>query len=835
MRTLIPEPAVSGNTTKQALGGSQDTQFEQAFSSLAYSYIKDKAPQLLDYVVGFQLVERNEDDTKAVGVFGFQIGDRWLYIPAFFLNGDLKGHELLYIKDSDMFVPADQDWVDYILNRDRPILGEGTGSDAYQLGTLAPDIESLSYPPENAKYGSADMRAKRLRAAVKDGFLRGPEKIAAWAKPAMPVIAAAAKGQGRFLYPQIAGDDRPMDLSKVAQAPGTAALAGLGLGLDQFLRRGVGALKAASEAASRWPGVKYAMDRLHGQSLMAKAAGDLRRQLAKSGGILGPPSTGAKRRPRPQSQGSLIAEEPVKSAADEGRVRVLRKNRLSSTEMRKIAVEDREALEQGGYLVRDVRSGEEVSIPYREDTRMTLENPSGTGVYSVLTEPGTFEQMLVVHSPMGPGGRKSMSTLVLDRGSPREYLNAQTSEIYTEDKLLRSDFLDWFENLESTSLSEGSTYVAVGASRDGTCPFTIRESYGDGAYLVEFDCSTEPHYDPQRTTPSLRGTERERENTGRPPQQFEPESGRLILYTENTGMGEQPWLGHSDMHLPNNWKFVRVQSPDEGDRVVRPGNIERVHTLFRNKTAGVKVYGDPHEVVISDHAGHHRHNYVDGLATLMEGHGLSKQASEEVLKEAQSKGVIRFRVKHAIGFPGGGAPQSAMRNGPGPSAPAIPPPRDGMEQIGRGSVPSVHHQEEEFGVPGMGASQTDHSVYDPFRPPDPQTMQVAMQAAQSGQKEVFDTSMISGLLKTVRDDTMVDQYLGDLMSAVDRLGRLLFLFYWHGEQFERRYGKSDMPDLEDAIRNAFESVGEVVLSLKEKGGDPPGMDEMSSLADVAEN
>src|SRR5262245_60940239 len=74
------------------LGGGQDTQFEGAFANLAHAYMRDKAPKLLDYEVGFQLIEKNNENTKAVGVFGFKVGDQWLYAPVFFLNGDLKGH-----------------------------------------------------------------------------------------------------------------------------------------------------------------------------------------------------------------------------------------------------------------------------------------------------------------------------------------------------------------------------------------------------------------------------------------------------------------------------------------------------------------------------------------------------------------------------------------------------------------------------------------------------------------------------------------------------------------------------------------------------------------------
>src|SRR5665213_3602638 len=68
------------------IGGDQETGFEQSFASLAYAYLRDKAPRLLDYVVGFQLVDRNEDNTKAVAVFGFKVGKQWLYAPVFFLN-----------------------------------------------------------------------------------------------------------------------------------------------------------------------------------------------------------------------------------------------------------------------------------------------------------------------------------------------------------------------------------------------------------------------------------------------------------------------------------------------------------------------------------------------------------------------------------------------------------------------------------------------------------------------------------------------------------------------------------------------------------------------------
>jgi len=58
------------------------------------------------------------------------------------------------------------------------------------------------------------------------------------------------------------------------------------------------------------------------------------------------------------------------------------------------------------------------------------------------------------------------------------------------------------------------------------------------------------------------------------------------------------------------------------------------------------------------------------------------------------------------------------------------------------------------------------------------------------------------------------------MKSVDKLGRLLFLFYWHQDDFKERYGKNSLPEMEDSLRNAFESLADIVLFLKEKTIEP---------------
>jgi hypothetical protein len=137
-------------------------------------------------------------------------------------------------------------------------------------------------------------------------------------------------------------------------------------------------------------------------------------------------------------------------------------------------------------------------------------------------------------------------------------------------------------------------------------------------------------------------------------------------------------------------------------------------------------------------------------------------------------------------------------------------------------------------VPSLEAGRTDRQIYNPLVQPDMLALRSVGEAARTGQKEVFDTAMMGVLLKTIRDETMIDRFFGDLMKGLDRLGRILFSFYWHQDAFAERYGESDLPEIEDSLRNAFEAVGDILLTLKHKSIDPLPDEGMSpDLSEVA--
>jgi hypothetical protein len=190
---------------------------------------------------------------------------------------------------------------------------------------------------------------------------------------------------------------------------------------------------------------------------------------------------------------------------------------------------------------------------------------------------------------------------------------------------------------------------------------------------------------------------------------------------------------------------------------------------------------------------------------------------------AQVKGKTTYRIKYAIGYPAMGPGGES-----GPLAPAIPAREEGTTQVGHRTYPSRHGQEDVLPVHGLSSRMTDPRTYDPFKFQDgPRLQQVVQQAAQSGQKEVFDTSMIGSLLRSASKDSIVDRYLGDLMKGLDRVCRIYFQFLWHQEAFEERYGKEDLVELEDQLRQVIEQLGDLVLELKEGEVSRPTMDQQT--------
>lgn len=832
------EGTMSYNSTLKTAnlgGGGGETEFEQAFSSLAYAYLRDKAPRLLDNMVGFQLIDRNEDNTKAVGVFGFQLNNQWLYAPVFFLNGDLKGHELLYMKNNDSFVPMQENWINYIMSRKPHVLGETSDANSIQeLGGLYPDIRSLSISPSMGGGKSAS-----------DNF---------WLKGALPMIAAFKVKAAGSLY-RGAGK-RKLNQAAVVAEPTQAALAKQASILDfnNVMPKSFALLKTAHAISEDYPQIKRAMQKFYGVDCFSRWGAEAKKHASDAGGNLMPQKQAAY-----MPGNLLIPTERTAGPVDHektGKLRMYVYEKVVINKAPELDDEEREKLQNDTVLIKDDRDGEEVSKAYNVQVEAKLTNPSETALYRVLEKPGKFTKMLIAMNGVSNRGAIPMATVVrIEDSGNKSWLNTHPTNVFADQVSDRDEWEDWFDSLaDSDSLAEGGEYIAINERGSCSTPFKVRDSYDEGRYRVDFQIDIDWNETRPVTMPRIHN------NFGQygDDAAHTPSAYGAMLYVDKEGPeGKKIRAIAGELRIPHTFKFLRLSKPETGDngflmpaccqdRSDKPpinlGKIDDIQLLFTEKTARMKVFNNGTDVHITTPLGSEQLSKQVGLFNLVRKHGLREKVAREILKVAEQRGHVIYRIKYAPGY---GTEKQANPNystlAGGPNAPLDTDFAEerSVEDYGpNNAVPTQYGGETAYSVDGMSSDSTDPGVWDNWqnytREDMDKTMQTAQQAGQNGQKEVFDTAMISGMLKSVRQDSLVERYLSTLVESVDALGRLLFNFYWHQEEFEDRYGKSDMPELEDSIRNAFEAVGDVTLYLKEKTIESPFDDGDIDLDDVAE-
>ena len=137
-----------------------DDQIEGAFFQLAYQRLQDTLKNLIPYLVGFEIVKKNEDNTKALGVFGFRSKNgQILFVPAFFINGKVKNLDLLYSKNNEQFYPLNEDFAEMFIKDELLGLGENSRESRSDIMRDASqgDYRQMSVPPRTGRYAIASV------------------------------------------------------------------------------------------------------------------------------------------------------------------------------------------------------------------------------------------------------------------------------------------------------------------------------------------------------------------------------------------------------------------------------------------------------------------------------------------------------------------------------------------------------------------------------------------------------------------------------------------------------------------------------------------------------
>lgn len=97
-------------------GESQGIEFKNRFRNIAETVLREDSPKLSEANVGFELIDKVDDGNRAVGAIALRVGDKWAYVPVFWFDGDLKGTEMMFVKQWDKFVPTRDSWIRALKN-----------------------------------------------------------------------------------------------------------------------------------------------------------------------------------------------------------------------------------------------------------------------------------------------------------------------------------------------------------------------------------------------------------------------------------------------------------------------------------------------------------------------------------------------------------------------------------------------------------------------------------------------------------------------------------------------------------------------------------------------
>lgn len=796
-----------------------DKEFEKTFADLAHARLRDRAPGLLDYLVGFQLLDKSDDDTHAVGVWGFKVGTEWMYAPTFFLNGQLKGDDLLYIKSQDAFVPLKENWINYLLNRRPHVLGEPEEKKQNELGIRQPDFDVMARPPYmGSKYASdSGMRSlvDWMNSSISKDF-RG----------FMPVVVSSP------------GDEKYAKLNNAWSVP-------------EFIKRaGRRAAVALFSAMKKNAGFADAVLRFYRIEDLVKSAEYAIRQ-----------SSIVKR--------AADGDKMIDGTAP--RVNVIFADRqdplgLSTANM---SDEEKEKLQRDRYIVKDKRGKSELGTVYHREIAKTLQAPAMSGYCKVMTKPGIMKPHLVVLNPQGGAprsGRAKGDALVINLEIGNRMIMMSSKNIFTDSVAHdKKEWEDKFEALpELTSGSPKDKLVFVNMACEASLPFFVTRKMtndlGQTTYYGEFDLYPSAHETGRDSNtremlyPPFHGRKFNVSDAGYRNMDYEG-SGALVSRCDDgdvsfvmTGKdGKKITQIGNTLFVPNGYKVIKINPNDieryrlrnyeedvlgkkyesinipkrepNPDELASPTTLADIEMqLFKSgMLTELQPITDGIEYWIRTNGDIGRPmRKLAALQTLIIQHQLTEKDASAMLKGARKIGAPSYFVKQAAGW-----------DGQPYGAPSMPDPQVYNDPMVGGGVPTLYPQTDLLTVGSntepLGSNQMDMDAT--FR---------AQQASEQGQKEVMDTSVVSGLIKTMDVDTVVDNYIGDLMLGLDRVGRILFMFYWHWDKFKDRYGQQDMPELEDNLKNVFDNLGDLTIFLKQKTIEPDvsGAEAQSDLEPV---
>lgn len=734
-------------------------EFEQSFSDLAYASLQERNPDLMDKVVGFQLISSNDEHTKALGMFAMLLGEKHTYVPVFFIAGKIKPLELMYLRDEDKFVPLDSKWVDWLSKGDLNYMGVPETLPA--MGLSQPNLEIFATPPRTGRVVQSAFTKE-----ISDDIFLAIEKMAMIASPKGEpndrliefLINAPSMTKKAFL--EALKDNRSL-LSKIAGAYGWKNI----------------------ELACSVPGPEIFKEAAQG--MLEKAASDKVKYIFKE---------------------AATSEAEMDAVLDD--------------DMSKAVIER-------GYAVQDGRPI--TSHVYYTEGFSDFTNPAENKIYKVIDAMGNVRSMLVApqYKCLNPKAVKYPSTAPQDTHQKgwRQYshkshdkaIEMVPSGDYSPNQIpgdavvidLESGFCDVADKKKIfcshhereapvlkrvfdaahpiTQGQVGQSYVMLYRhARDliVTDPFRINEVNRDEAGSLKYNIRMQNDY----SCPDIQ-----------------------VYVSDKDGAGIRRL--HDTIVVTQGVMLLPVKY---GCGKLRLGNTHALAACLEDSGLHqIKMTCDKGDVAVSTVK--ETMDKYSSLKYLVEDLGVYGPQACKILKDAEDRGMTSFWVKKADMTSGTATPmqQPQYLQAPyGRMGPTVPTPYGPQEQWYYESYNNVAPNADREGFrAGIGTNLPG----DMFAKQREASIQMALEAAQTGSPEVFNAGIIGTLAEISDVGELMREYLPDLDRALDRLGRMIFLYWWKYDSFKDQYSLDELAQTEDNLRNLFKKLGEVILRFKSKG------------------
>lgn len=780
-----------------AMTEADDLDIEKTFSDIASGFVANKVGDLMkdQHRIGFEIVKKNDDNTRMLGVFAFKVDKELIFAPVFFLQGEIKG-PLLYRCDTKQFIPATKDWANYLIESIET--SDGRGIDKTRIGDTAPmvSLDKIMMRPKQASISEEQHKAI-LKDAIED------------TKKTLGVNVPAEEFNDKVnkTYDKLVNEKFSIKKAFTEE-----------FGEEVF----DSLIDSISKSASLQPGILKEFLSEEGYGLMAAEAlvkassADSPRLAEHLANLYGDPK-------------NVI---PAELKDFEKEASAPARNLEVHFGFTKEAAENSKQYFKDGFFFFDKRYSEDCTTVTKDPVHSSITSVTDAGLYDLVKEDGTMEKdVFCAHVVPTCGNYATKNRWFDDPKEITDYIIAVDKQGHTSvyknvlgvNKLNATieKFVETDKELPGvTELQKGGVYIAYVKGNDSaTAPFYVIDKHtADGVSFCKVKFLNIRH-----------------------------------LYEDSGDLSNSHvWWSNGDYHkvicnkdADSNYekgifgkdvKFIKVNASTEKDGGL-PGEsecvnvkIKRIQNIADGSQANEWVFdkfNTPTVELDFDKSASHPYTLTDlstgeVSASMNKLQIMTKLASDlkiaapvayELTEEAEASNKCVFSIEglnklasriHIVGRPKFTEEMDQATGIPISENQSFILDTAGVQEFdNRPHVGDAMNPTTATGLPNMTVVTTAPE-------------QLRGLADSYNLPNVFEHGAVGTLADTFDANTLLNKYLPKLQEAVDCLGRIKFLFYWKPDDFQKAYGADDMTNLGAEIDSNFESIGELTLKLQKK-------------------